>query len=252
MIRNALITLLLMTAAGAAAAKPYEVQFEAADGVRIYGDVYASAAGPAAPVILLFHQAGGDARGEYSGIASRLLGEGYNVIAIDQRSGGDRFGGVNRTVAGLDGAEFGYCDAYPDLDAALVYARDAGFSGRLAVWGSSYSAALVFQLGARNANLVDAILGFSPAAGPPLADCALRPFLDDLTVPALALRPQREYEIESVRRQIEEFNELGVLTYIADPGVHGSSMLNEERVQASTEATWKVVLDFLGQNLRPD
>lgn len=236
----------------AATAKPVEVSFEAADGVRVFGDVYASAEGRAAPIILLFHQAGGDARGEYQRIALRLLDEGYNVIAIDQRSGGDRFGGVNRTLAALDNAEFGYCAAYPDLEAALAYARQAGFSGRLAVWGSSYSAALVFQLGARHEQEIDAILGFSPAAGPPLADCALRPYLDDLKVPALALRPQREFEIESVRAQLEMFERMGVQTYVANPGVHGSSMLSDERVQASTEATWRVVLDFLQANLGPE
>ena len=249
-MRRIVVALAALAVTVTAVAKPVEVSFAAADGVRVYGDVYASAAGKTAPTILLFHQAGGDARGEYLRIAIRLLDEGYNVIAVDQRSGGDRFGGENRTVAALDNAEFGYCDAYPDLEAALTYAREAGFSGPLAVWGSSYSAALVFQLGAKNAQEVDAILGFSPAAGPPLADCALRPYLEDLAVSALALRPRREYEIESVRKQMEEFDSVGVQTYVADPGVHGSSMLSDERVQASTEATWTVVLEFLKANLR--
>ena len=252
MLKRIICSLAALTVALAATAKPVEVSFETADGVRVFGDVYQSAAGKSAPIVLLFHQAGGDARGEYQQIAIRLLDQGYNVIAIDQRSGGDRFGGVNRTVAALDHAEFGYCDVYPDLEAALVHARKSGFSGRLAVWGSSYSAALVFQLGAKHGEEIDAILGFSPAAGPPLADCALRPYLDDLAVPALALRPQREYEIDSVQNQMEEFDRMGVQTYVADPGVHGSSMLSDERVQASTDGTWSVVLDFLEANLRDD
>lgn len=252
MIRIILVLVASLGFVNATLAKPVEVSFDTADGVRIYGDVYESVNGKTAPTILLFHQAGGDARGEYTHIAIRLLGQGYNVIAIDQRSGGDRFGGVNRTVADLEDATFGYCDAYPDLEAALRYAKQAGFSGPLAVWGSSYSAALVFQLGARNAAEVDAILGFSPAAGAPLADCALRPYLDGLTVPALALRPKREYDIESVRAQMDEFTDLGVQTYVADPGVHGSSMLDEDRVQATTEPTWQVVLEFLEAHLRQD
>ena len=48
---------------------------------------------------------------------------------------------------------------------------------------------------------------------------------------------------------MKEFERFGVQTYVADPGVHGSSMLNAERVGASTEATWQVVLDFLAATL---
>jgi len=251
MIKSTIVALLLATTT-VVVAKPAEVSFETADGIRVYGDLYASADGQSAATILLFHQAGGDARGEYTHIAIRLRDHGYNVIAIDQRAGGDRFGGVNRTMAALDNTDYGYCDAYPDLEATLGYARSSGFDGPLAVWGSSYSAALVFQLGAKHADEVDAILGFSPAAGQPLAACALRPYLDSLSIPALALRPQREYEIDSVREQMEEFDRFGVQTYVADPGVHGSSMLSDERVKAPTEATWAVVLEFLEATLAND
>jgi len=232
------------------AAKTVQVSFDAADGIRVYGDIYRSADGTDAPVILLFHQAGGDARGEYTQIASRLMANGYNVLAIDQRAGGDAFGGENRTMAGLDGQKYGYCDAYPDLEAALLYVREKGLSGPLAIWGSSYSAALVFQLGVKNSEEVSAVLGFSPASGPPLADCSLLPYLPQLDVPTLALRPQSEFEIETVQAQMKDFEANGIQTYVANPGVHGSSMLNAERVGASTEAAWTAVLEFLAAALR--
>ena len=51
---------------------------------------------------------------------------------------------------------------------------------------------------------------------------------------------------------MQDFDSKGVQTYVADPGVHGSSMLSEDRVKASTEATWAVVLEFLETNLRQD
>ena len=241
-----------LVACAGAGAEPAEVSFLAADEIRIYGDLYSSAGGKAAPIVLLFHQGAGDARGEYSAIAPRLRESGYNVLAIDQRTGGDIFGGVNRTMAGAGDTEYSYCDAYPDLEGALAFVRDDGFSGPLAAWGSSYSAALVFQLAARLPEQVDAVLGFSPASGPPLADCALDQYLDRLDVPALALRPQREFEIESVQRQMAAFQRQGIQVYVANPGVHGSSMLNEDRVGESTEATWQVVLDFLAETLRAD
>jgi len=235
-----------------AIAKTVEVHFDAADGVRIYGDIYRSADGDNAPVILLFHQGGGDARGEYTQIAIRLMDNGYNVLAIDQRAGGDRFGGGNRTMAALDGQEYGYCDAYPDLEAALSYMRAEGFDGRLAIWGSSYSAALAFQLVVKNSDEVSALLGFSPSSGAPLADCSLLPYISQIDVPALALRPQGEFEVESVQAQMKEFEAHGIQTYVANPGVHASSMLNAERVGASTEAAWTVVLEFLDANLRTE
>jgi dienelactone hydrolase len=245
----ALAAVLLLSDALAA---PEEVSFAAADGVTLYGDMYRSAEGDSASVILLFHQAGSDARGEYSGIAARLQDHGYNILAIDQRSGGTRFGGVNRTVEGLERKDIGYCEAYPDLVAALNFAREQGFDGRLAVWGSSYSAALVFQLAATHSDEVDAVLGFSPASGAPMADCSATPYLPQITMPALALRPQREYEIESVQNQMAQFESLGIQTYVADPGVHGSSMLNADRVGASTEEAWGVVLAFLKAHLQAD
>lgn len=242
------IALMMLTPA-LAHAEPVQVDFRSSDDVRIYGDLYASDAGKSAPVILLFHQAGSDARGEYAGIAARLVAAGYNVLAVDQRSGGDRLGGTNRTVAGLNGEEFGYCDVYPDLEAAVIFVREQGFSGRLAAWGSSYSAALVFQLAAKNPTEVDAVLGFSPASGEPLADCDPADYLDDISVPILALRPRREFEIDSVRNQMHEFQQAGVQTYVADPAVHGSSMLNPERVKAPVDETWSVVLEFLRKSL---
>lgn len=235
--------------AASAAAGPTEIEITTNDGVTIYGDVYTADRDKAAPLILLFHQAGSDARGEYSEIAASLNQNGYHAIAIDQRAGGDRFGFANRTVAGLDGTEYGYCDAYPDLEAALVYAKAAGYTGPTAIWGSSYSAALVFRLAVEHDSEVDAVLAFSAAAGPPLASCALQPYIEQITVPLLALRPQSEFDNESVQRQMAEFEEHGMQTYVADPGVHGSSMLNAVRVKAPTDATWAVVLEFLQTNL---
>lgn len=244
--------LFILLLAANAIAKTEQVSFDTSDGVRVYGDIYRSADGDNAPVILLFHQGGSDARGEYTHIAIRLMENGYNVLAIDQRAGGDRFGGGNRTMAELEGQEYGYCDAYPDLEAALRYMREAGFDGPLAIWGSSYSAALAFQLGVKNSAEVSALLGFSPSSGPPLADCSLLPYVPQLEMPALALRPQSEFEIESVQAQMKEFEAHGIQTYVANPGVHGSSMLNAERVGASTEAAWTVVLKFLDASLRAE
>lgn len=68
-----LVALLFVSFAGA---EGIEVSFEATDGVTVYGDVYMADGIPkSAPLILLFHQGGGDARGEYMPLVSRLAGQ---------------------------------------------------------------------------------------------------------------------------------------------------------------------------------
>ena len=68
-----------------------------ADGVKVYGEFWL-ATDPQAPLILAFHQAG-SSHAEYAPLVPRLNRAGFHVLAIDQRSGGDEFGGKNRTVA---------------------------------------------------------------------------------------------------------------------------------------------------------
>ena len=149
-MKHLLLILNLALFAGMTFAEPREVSFETEDGVVVFGDWYSSGADKGAPVILLFHQGGGDARGEYADIAPRLVANGFHVLAIDQRNGGEVFQSTNRTIGhmGADYVEPGYCDAYPDLVAALRYVRKHNYKGKLIAWGSSYSAALVFRLAA--------------------------------------------------------------------------------------------------------
>jgi hypothetical protein len=83
-----------------------------------------------------------------------------------------------------------------------------------------------------------------------MAGCMPEDVSADVRQPVLALRPAREMQVPYVPGQMALFEEQGHRTYVADPGVHGSSMLNEARVGASVDATWAVVLGFLRENLR--
>lgn len=227
-----------------------EVEIRTTDGIIVYGDVYKTEGWQTDPVILLFHQGGGNARAEYTGIIERLATEGYSIIAIDQRRGGDRLGGTNRTVAALPAdTEYSYCAVYPDLEATLGYAIEAGFSGPRIVWGSSYSATLAIQLAFRNHSNVDAVLAFSPASGGPLQDCRPEPYAEGLNLPLLVLRPSSETEIESVQAQLAFMQSVGHKTFVAENGVHGSSMLNPDRTESDTETTWQAVLFFIASSI---
>ena len=223
------------------AAQP--VEFVTPDSVRIFGDYY-PAGEDDGPVILLFHQGGANGRAEYGPLVGKLNAEGYSALSVDQRSGGDRLGGTNRTVEALGDREFGYCEALPDLEATLDYALEQDMGSPLIVWGSSYSAALVFFLAERRPEDVDAVLAFSPASGGPMADCNPNDVSVGVEQPVLALRPGSEMQHASVAAQLALFEEQGHQTYVAPNGVHGSSMLNADRSSDSDE-TWEVVLEFL-------
>jgi len=133
--------------------------FAARDGVQVFADYY-SAGSKAKPLILLFHQAGSN-RGEYATIGPMLATLGFNALAIDQRSGGNAWERSNDTIKRL-GKSTGYDEALPDLEAALQWAKSSGETGSIILWGSSYSAALVFLLAASHPREVNAILAFSP------------------------------------------------------------------------------------------
>ena len=57
-------------------------------------------------------------------------------------------------------------------------------------------------------------------------------------------------QVPFVPDQMALFESQGHETYIAEPAVHGSSMLNEKRVGEPVEETWNVVLDFLDRSIR--
>jgi hypothetical protein len=145
----------------------------------------------------------------------------------------------------MEQKEYHYCDAYPDLEAALQFVIDEGFTGPRFVWGSSYSAALVIHLGVDHKDDIAGALAFSPAAGEPMKSCDPTEAIQKIEIPVLALRPASEMEHERVRKQLETFEKLGHTTYVSANGVHGSSMLNPNRVEGSVEDTWKAVFDFI-------
>ena len=224
--------------------KAEEITFTASDGGVVYADAVMAPAGKSAPLLILFHQAGGDGRAEYSYAAPRFVEAGYSVLLVDQRSGGDRFGGPNRTVAAR-GESAGYCEAYPDLEGALSYAQESGYAGPIFAAGSSYSAALVIKLGAEHASELAGVIAFSPASGGPMKNCSPNGFAATTKTPTMVLRPATEMRSGVALRQFQQFTDAGHTMYIANRGIHGASMLDPTRTKADVEATWAAVLEFL-------
>jgi dienelactone hydrolase len=135
------------------------VTIMASDSVEVTADWYFQS--EEFPLLILCHQAGWS-RGEYLETAKWLNTQGYNCLAIDQRSG-DAVNNVPNMTAALAkkmGKNGSYVDALPDIRAAVDWA--IGKSGRgVILVGSSYSAGLVLKIAKEN-DMVMAVASFSP------------------------------------------------------------------------------------------
>ncbi|MEM9649904.1 MAG: hypothetical protein AAF969_15605, partial [Bacteroidota bacterium] len=204
-----------------------EISFYTPDSIQIFGDLYEL--DKQGKTILLFHQGGSNARGEYAPIIPKLMEEGYNILAIDQRAGGQFYGSYNRTLANIPSHGFddgyGYCDAYNNLESALDYVMKAGFTGDKIIWGSSYSAALAIHLTHNRQQDISGALAFSPASGNAVKDCLPNKYFETIKIPLLILRPPHEMERENSKLQSDLASTFGHETYVPKSGVHGSSML---------------------------
>ena len=138
------------------------IKIPSLDGVEIVADLYKVHA-DTVPFIVLFHQAGWS-RGEYQEIAPQLNDQGFNCLAVDQRSGGKVNGVINQTHANAKKAlkETSYLDAFQDIEAAIDLVKEMYAEGKVVIWGSSYSSSLVLKYAGDNPDAVDGILSFSP------------------------------------------------------------------------------------------
>lgn len=190
--------------------------------------------------ILLFHQAGAGAD-EYAAIAPRLNALGYTTLALDQRSGGDRFG-RNRTVAAA-GKSTEFLAAEPDLEAAFAWAKDRGLP--VIVWGSSYSAALVFRLAARHPGEVAAVLAFSPGEYFDRPD-AVRRAASTVNAPIFVAAASDPAERAAARAILDAAPSSKKVSHLPERGgVHGSSVLDPGRAPSGSNDAWRAVEAFL-------
>jgi dienelactone hydrolase len=219
------------------------IELIASDGVHVFARSY-DAPSPKAPVILLFHQAG-SSKSEYATIAPRLVDLGFNVLATDQRSGGDLYQPQNETVLRIGHNAPNYDSALPDLEAALDWARRAHPASPVYAWGSSYSAALVFILAAKHPRDIAAVLAFSP--GEYLADrSAVHRAAGRVHVPVFIDSAADPKEIASAKSIFDALPRSSrSKLYAPKAGIHGSSTLRPDRNPGGSEQNWMQVTRFL-------
>ncbi len=140
-----------------------EVEFQSSDDLTVYGELHRVSKEKG--FILLFHQAN-SSLGEYATISPKLNKMGFSTLAIDQRSGSSMNNVPNKTaqLAKTEGYKTSYWDAREDLIASVKWVKDTYNPKKIIVWGSSYSAALVFTLADDPTvkPLISAYLAFSP------------------------------------------------------------------------------------------
>lgn len=219
------------------AANRQAVTLRAADGVKVFADYYPVTRPKA--LILLFHQAGSSAA-EYATIAPRLNDLGYSALAIDQRAGGAMFG-RNRTVDALGGPG-DFSSAKQDLAAAVDWARSK--RSPIILWGSSYSAALVFLAAAAHHGDIKALLAFSP--GEYLADKhVVETAAATLDIPVFITCAPTAKEIDLARPIADAVLAKNRQFYLPTTGIHGSSTLVASRDPAGAAQNWDHVEAFL-------
>lgn len=217
---------------------------KATDGLNIVGYLY-PASKPRA-VVLLFHQAG-SSKYEYDTIGPRLAAQGYTALAIDQRAGGTLFGD-NSTVHMIGGSA-PYLDAKKDLEGALQWAGDQHLP--VILWGSSYSAALVFLVAAEHPGKVAAVLAFSPGeylGNPSMVRDAAR----KVTVPVFVTSAKDSAEIAAAKLVVDAVPGKRNVQFVPPTaGVHGSSTLIADKNRSGAEENWRAVEAFLTDVVPP-
>lgn len=228
--------ILLCLPALALAGEPLTLR--ASDGVAVYGTL--SRAQPRSrSIALLFHQAHAN-RHEYDSVVPVLQKLGFDTLAIDQRSGGDLFGGHNETVAKL-GASADYLAALPDLEAALAWACAQHYARIVAV-GSSYSSSLVIVLAATHPQRLSAIASFSP--GEYFGDKnQIKHAAAKVTLPFyITTDPNEASDVAEVLRDAHGAN---IVRYQPRIGVHGASTLVAARDPGGWQANLASFTTFL-------
>lgn len=222
------------------------VQFKTADGVTIYGSYYA-AKNSAQPMILLFHQAEAN-RYEYAPIAPKLVALGFNCLAIDQRWGGEMFGHGNETVQKLgheETVENKLADLEADLDAALAWAKQKDPSKKFILWGSSYSASLVFVEAAKHPNSVAGVLAFSPGEYFDRHPQLVRDAAANVHVPVFVTSENDPERFSDATRIFNAVASHDKVHYVARYAVHGSATLRADRNPQGAATNWQAVARFL-------
>ena len=221
---------------------PVTLEFPSLDSLLITANLYDH--GNEAPVIVLCHQARYN-KFEYSEIAKTLFDNGFNCIAIDQRSGGPIVESSNETALRAIEADkpVDYIDAEQDIVAAINFAADK-YNRKIILWGSSYSSTLALHLASENEK-IEAVIAFSPGDYLDEYKGDLKSKLVHLKTPMFVTSSKTEApELTTLVGDLtnREFQTQFIPT---QEGKHGSKAL--WKTNEDNEDYWTAILNFLNE-----
>lgn len=193
--------------------------------------------------MILFHRAGWS-RGEYIDTALKFNALGYNVLAVDQRSGGQINGIKNETYlrALAKGYSTTYVAAGRDVEASIEYVRDELKCNSISILGSSYSATLVLVIAQDYEAVIEAIICFSPGEHFLWKGEKIRQVVDELTLPVFVTSKKTEIaKLETLFGYIG--SEIKIQHKPEKSGRHGSEALWESFDEST--AHWDAITKFL-------
>jgi dienelactone hydrolase len=204
-----------------------QVQFSTADGRTVFAELYSATAEKNAPLLMLFHQAGSNAK-EYAPLTSEWTKNGFKCLAVNLRSGGDMWDADNPTAAQYR-RDPGYLAAYQDMEAAMNWALRQRFD-RIAVVGSSYSASLVFHL-ADQFTQISLVAAFSPGEYGEMKG-SVGAWMSAVRCPVLvACAASEEADVRPLFKNVREPDIPGAsnVFVVFDPGAHGASAMRDDK-----------------------
>ncbi|WP_028123458.1 alpha/beta hydrolase family protein [Epilithonimonas tenax] len=218
------------------------VHFSTSDGLTVFADYYSGKNGRG-PVIILYHQAG-FSRGEFRNIAPRLVGLGFNILAVDLRSGDmvSQVTNLTEKEAIKKGKSTAFVDAIPDLEASYEYAKNQLRSKKIIFWGSSYSASLGFYMAAKHPNAYKALIAYSPGEYFRIENKNIAEFAKDVKIPVYTSSARNE---ESNWRPIYNSVQSKKQFYLPSKtqGHHGTMALST--FYDDSEENWQAIIPFL-------
>jgi len=214
------------------------------DGLNIEADYWKYSAGSKQPVILLCHQAGWS-KGEYVKTGEWISSLGYDVVAIDQRSGGEVNGVVNQVHKQAKRKKLAtdYLSAKKDIQSVLYFLSKKFINRKVILVGSSYSSALALRLAGEEHQALKAVVAFAP--GEYFKDKKdLSSVLPQIKIPVFVTGTKNEVKTRAhlwskiPKSQLTLFEPLG-------PGHHGSRALWTDK--EGRKAYRKAFLKFLNK-----
>lgn len=223
-------------------AKPFpeKITFPSLDGLTITANLYHK--DNTAPVIVLCHQARFN-KFEYVGIAKTLWENGFNCLAINQRSGGGMIEEVNETFleAKKQNKPVDFLDAEQDVIAAVNFASTK-YGKKIILWGSSYSSVLALYTAIAN-DSVKAVISFSPGDYFEKEKGSLTKLLGTFTKPMFVTSSKEESKELTALLSNMKLNKDQIQFIPDSAGFHGSRAL--WKTSENNEEYWKAINVFL-------